>query len=166
MQGQQRVPVSCLYTPSAQPLRISGLRSQKSKREEKKVGTGSLRLRREIGWNKPSFAAHHFLPVRRGLSWEQALPEGLVFLSPPQVCHLVARKCPAAHRSSISPGLSVDLGVLILSRESYVCTHVVLQLLYPVLNFLWSCKHEFLIISYRFATASHWNENMSDLTHF
>lgn len=39
-------------------------------------------------------------------------------------------------------------------------------ILYPILNFLWSCKHKFLIISYRFATARHWNENISDLTHF
>ena len=52
------------------------------------------------------------------------------------MCHLVARKCTAAHRSNISPVLSVDLGVLILPRESSVYTHVVLQLLDPVLNFL------------------------------
>lgn len=49
VQGQQSVPVSCLYTLSAQPSRISGLRSQKSKREEKKVGRGNLRLRHELG---------------------------------------------------------------------------------------------------------------------
>ena len=131
MERQVWVPVSCLYTLSALPTRISGLRFQNlNPGRRKKVGRKDLRLRYEIVWDKPSLTAHHFLQVPwAGLSWVQALLEGLIFLSTPQCATLwPASVLPHVTAIFLQP-ISVDPGVLILSSELSVCTHVVPQLL-------------------------------------
>lgn len=153
MEGQVWVPVSCLCTLSAPPTRISGLRFQNlNPGRRKKVGRKDLRLRYEIGWDKPSFTAHHFLQVPwAGLSWVQALLEGLTFLSTPQCATLwPAGVLPHVTAIFLQP-ISVDPGVLFfpvnyLSAFMWFPSFylVVPQLLSPVLNFLWNCKHEFV----------------------